>query len=239
MRYESILDRIESIYRRDTPDDSLNFDFFRDFENVKDRICYKLVNAAENEDFLKEVPHKPFLDLAICFYYVYSNEEIGEGTILIRDVHASMWNVSVDTLMECAEKNTSKLYPIESVPMKDVLLGTEKSESVENTKFNDEITQICEEMPMQVISNKKRSQGAACILYSGMLEEIAEKYGNDFYIMPSSVHEVIVLPADKAENPEDLKEMVKTINETQLEPEEVLSDNVYLYVRADKQIKII
>lgn len=245
MKYETLLDKIEDVYRRDTPGQSLDFDFFKNFDNVKDRICYKLVNAVENEEILKEIPNKPFLDLAVCFYYVYKNDELGEGTILIRNAHADMWGISVETLMECAGKNTPKLFPWESVTMENVLTECGKGENKnagtdeEKDGLREEINEFFEEMPMYVVSNNKRMQGAACILYDGVLEELAEKFGSDFYILPSSVHEVIIMPAGNEDDISDLKDMIHTINETQVDPEDVLSDSLYYYMKSEKSIKVI
>jgi hypothetical protein len=245
MKYETLLDRIEDVYRRDTPEKNLNFEFFRNFDDVKDGICYKLVNTVENEELLKELPHKDFLDLSICFYYVYRNDEMGEGTILIHNAHADMWKVSFDTLMDCAKKNTPKLLPLESVEMKDVLAECGSGEKkdiaqIEETKeLMGEINEYLDLMPMYVVSNSRRTLGAACILYEGVLEELADKLGGDFYILPSSVHEVILMAAKNTDDAAELKDMIHTINETQLDPEDVLSDSLYYYASAEKQIKVI
>jgi uncharacterized protein YyaL (SSP411 family) len=129
--------------------------------------------------------------------------------------------------------------------MKDVLAECGSGEKkdiaqIEETKeLMGEINEYLDLMPMYVVSNSRRTLGAACILYDGVLEELADKLGGDFYILPSSVHEVILMAAKNADDAAELKDMIHTINETQLDPEDVLSDSLYYYASAEKQIKVI
>ncbi len=97
-----------------------------------------------------------------------------------------------------------------------------------------------DEIPMKVLTNSKRSSGAVCILYPGVLEEVAaERMGGDFYIIPSSVHEVILLPDDGRLLEENLKEMIFEVNRTKVDPEEVLSDNLYYYDAERKETRLL
>ena len=90
--------------------------------------------------------------------------------------------------------------------------------------------------PMYVLTNQKKTFGAICIRYPGMLKELSEKFGGDFYILPSSVHECILVPADETVSRDMLKEMVTDINQTQVEPQEILANQAYLYSRTLNQI---
>ena len=90
-----------------------------------------------------------------------------------------------------------------------------------------------QEVPMYVLSNKSRINGASCILYKDILKDFAMVVDKDLYVLPSSIHEVILLPSDGTQESEQLKEMVREINQSQVEKEEVLSDSVYYYRRSD------
>ena len=92
---------------------------------------------------------------------------------------------------------------------------------------------------MKVLSNTRRIDGAVCILYPGVLESLAREEGHDLYILPSSMHEVILLPDTGAPSAEELKRMVREVNDTQVAPEEVLSGNVYRYTRAGDMVCVI
>ncbi|MDE7404300.1 MAG: hypothetical protein K2M81_04265, partial [Lachnospiraceae bacterium] len=108
----------------------------------------------------------------------------------------------------------------------DSLCGKETEELLDEVCMQ-ELTQT--KMPMYVLTNKQKLYGAACMLYPGVLKTFAEKIQRDFYILPSSIHEVILVPADADTDKEALHEIVTEINRTQVAEEEVLADSVYFY----------
>lgn len=235
-----LVSKILQIYREDTPGESIDMSFFKDFERVKDRICYRLIDAKQNQELLGRVPHVAFLDLAICFYYAYEGEPLGNGTILIYQTHANMWQVGVAELMRLAQVNTPRLFPWECNSMEAVVRELFGEEEAQGMWLNEEERQqLKKELPMRILSNEQRIHGAACILYPGVLEKVAREVSANLYILPSSVHEVILLPDKGEEDPEQLKSMVREVNRTQLEPEEVLSDSLYYFDSLKRNVKIV
>lgn len=225
--FSAVVKRLLSIYREDTPEDSVSMEFFQVFDTVRERVCYRLVGIKNNEDLLKDVPHIEFLDLAICFYYAYQEDSLGEGIILIHNSHMQMWGTSTAELLRLAQSNTPRLFPWECCTMEDIL----------NEVTGRGVKTGCL-IPMRVLSNVKRLHGAVCMLYPGVLEELAAELKGSFYIIPSSIHEVIVLADSKAGSAQALKEMIREVNSTQVAPEEVLSDTLYYYHFSDKKIMI-
>lgn len=228
--FGDVLDRILAIYREETPAGNIDMDFFGSFDRVRDRICYRLIRKQHNEELLRDIPYVDFLDLAICFYYAYSGRTLGEGTILIHDSHMEQWNVKVKDLMRHAAENTPRLFPGILMPMREVL--------EEMLEFHEEC-RTEEEIPLNVLTNSKRSHGASCILYPGLLERIAERNGKNFYIIPSSIHEVLILEETGAEEPAEMQDMIREVNREHVAAEEVLSDNLYYYDFTSKSVKII
>lgn len=238
---ESIIEVILQIYREDMPGRHVDMAFFKNFEQVKDRICYKLINVRYNEALLEQIPHVPFLDLAICFYYAYQGEELGDGSILIYNSHMKMWHTSTADLMKLAEKNTPEFFPWELCSMEEVIHGIMKEQTAETGEGlldEAEEEQFLTDMPMKVLSNVKKLQGAACILYPELLGQIADEIGKNLYILPSSIHEVILLPDNGKSNGGELQALIREVNHTQLEPQEILSDNLYYYNHIEKTIQI-
>ncbi len=233
---DCIVEKILEVYRADTPSKSVDMEFFRDFEKVKDRICYKLISREKNEELLSQIPHKEFLDLEICFYYAYQGEALGNGSILIFNTHLEMWDTSVEELFALAQENTPAIFPWECKTIQEVLRDIVKTEEKETNKTAKEKSDT--EGLMKILGNSAHIYGAACILYPGVLDEIARKEGRDFYILPSSVHEVILLKAGDGEDPLLLKEMIKDVNDTQVAPEEILSYQLYYFEHADNNIRI-
>lgn len=256
MTLQAVVDGIIRIYEEHRIDDNISMDFFMDYEKVRDRIVYKLINYEKNEALLQEIPHIPYLDMAIVFYYLIENEVFGTASILIYEAHMKSWNIDLNRLSRDAEYNTPRLlnYSIKNMDemmhqliyqdVRKKYVGEEK-ECVEEELLEELTDQMMHclledelKVPMYVLTNRNNQNGASCILYPGIMETISEELNSDFYILPSSIHEVILLTGQGVENPEILKEMVRDVNETQLAPEEILSDQVYYFSRKIGKIKI-
>lgn len=225
---EEVAAMVLACYYRGRPSKTLNIDFFKDFEKVKDRVVFRLINAQKNRDFLEDVPHILVQDLAICFYYAFSDEQLGEGSITISNRHMEWWGTNHQELFKLAKENTPRLFPVEYKSLKSVI-----------DEFYGDIPQTVNEeiCRLYVLTNITKSFGAACILYEDELERIADMVEADYYILPSSVHEVIILPDGKGEDPESLHRMIKEVNENHLTREEVLSDYPYYYSRKTKTLR--
>lgn len=227
MEPEEAAARILTAYYKGRPKKELNLEFFKNFEMAKKRIVYRLINARSNEELLKEIPHVLIMDLAICFYYAFRDEQLGEGMITIQNKHMEWWDTNVQELMALAKENTPRLFPAQLISMKYIV------EKVGGKVLEDLYEHACK---LYVLTNRQKCQGAVCLLYDGKLEEIAEELGGSFYILPSSIHEVIIFKETGEENARSLHEMIRDINETQLDAEEVLSDYPYYYNRTEKKI---
>lgn len=188
----------------------IDVSFFTDYEKIKHVIAMKLVNYHSNMELLKDIPHIRFLDLAIIFYCVLDAQENQEAFITITNEHLRTWNISKERLYEWAQDNTQKVLPCELIDMAEV---------VESPL----------EKIMYILTNKKKQYGATCILYEGVLREIAQRLHSDFYILPSSVHEVILLPTNDDGDRKELTDMVLMVNGSILSREDILSDHVYYF----------
>lgn len=236
-----IIERILQIYKEDTPTENIDMSFFREFEKVKERICFRLISSEHNEELLRKIPHVDYLDMAICFYYAYQGEVLGNGSILIYNSHLDLWNTSVEELYELALKNTPQLFPQESTSMEEVLREMyERCEDPEKEElFEEEFRDFFDTVSMQVLGNTGHVHGAACILYPGVLKELSETAQADLYVIPSSIHEVIVLPDSGFEDIMHLKQIIEEVNRTQVEPEDILSYQLYFYNRQLGELTIV
>ena len=228
----SILEDIMHSYYKNMPKQNIDISFFTDFSRVKERIIFKLVNYDRNKELLGKVPHVRYLDLAIIFNCFVNCTEEGCATILIHHHHLSFWNISTEELYSLAMKNTPQLLQYHLQNMSDVILDLFCGEQSHLSK------ESIPDFPMYVLSNITKLNGSGCILYEDLLSDIAEKLDCDFYILPSSVHEVLLIPAESASSHEELSSMVREINNTQLSREEVLSDRVYFYSRQSGKITL-
>lgn len=190
-----------------------DFEEITDFEKIRDKIVYKLVNAEMNAEFLKEVPHLPLFDLAVVFYLAVSVEPADCGSILIRNSHMNLWKQPISVIYEMAKRNTSRIFPPVLKPLCEYL---------------EEMTgEPMEESKILLLTNHVGVNGAAVMLYPEILKKIYEILENTYYLLPASVHELLIIPETGEEDAWGLKEMVRDVNDTQLEQDELLSYNIY------------
>ncbi len=217
---DEIAKNIVHLYHEVKFDQSWDVDQVQDFRKVQSKIAYKLINLSQNQELLKDIPHIPFFDLAIVFFIMLDTTEKGAATILITNDILNYWDIPHDTLHQIAAANTPKLLVAEFKPMAVVI-----QELLHHTPSPSDF----EDPYMYVLTNEHRHFGAACILYNHVLEDIANQLGEDFFILPSSIHEVIILPKSKLPDDLVLNEMILEINQTQVSQEEILSDHAYYY----------
>ena len=228
MSLKEIAGRIYDIYEKRCRNIPFSLEYFLDFEKIKENIFCKLVNREMNQELLRDVPNVSFLDLSVVFICAVKNEEFGNGSVLIREEHRKHWKVSKELLYEYARENTFRLRPFELKSMEELI-----EDLVESEERN-----LLKEIPMYVLSNRDRVFGAAGILYDRILSSAGARLEEDFYVLPSSVHEVILVPGHVAGSEKELHAMVHEVNHTQVEPEEVLSENVYHYDRKKHSLSI-
>lgn len=213
-----------------------------DFEHVKDKICYKLVGRNKNSEFLSAVPHRDYLDLAIVYYLQTTITDNGMATVTVTNDLAHIWGVDESELYDLARKNTPRLNRGIVLALSDTLSGctnTPQAHSIQTYDGYDFSTRSSEILPMYIATNTTKTYGAAVILYDGLLKDVAEYLScSGIYAMPSSIHEFICIP-DTFGSIEYIKQMVQEINSTEVRPDEVLSDNIYHYDAATRELTVI
>lgn len=221
---ENIVQEILRLYGKIRFREPWKEEVLRDYTILKNRIVYRLINREANRELLKEVPSVPYLNLSIVFHVLLEMNAYGTAMMPVRNEHMQLWGVPCEEIYRQACQNTCQIFPYEFKPMCSVI--AELTETRETG----------EEDEMYVLTNAFRSHGAAAVLYPGCLEQIGERLGEDYYVLPSSVHEVIIVRESAAPGQEALSQMVSEINESEVAAEEVLSDNSYHYSREQKRL---
>lgn len=240
---EAALEKISVDYQMvvDRGIPQLKFDV-SDYEQVKPRLYVAILNADYNQEYLKDACTKniPETDITAVARVLCDNTETeGRSSFVVKENHAKMWNVSPEEICEEALKNTQRLFPAELKNMREMLAEVMMCNiSPTSPAYSKENRDILEMMPYEqyVLTNTEKINGAAALLYPGLLKEIAEKAGGNFFILPSSIHDVILIKDTGELNAEELQCMVMDVNRTQVLPEEVLSDEVYYYDRKEERV---
>lgn len=225
---QEIVDKIAELYEAQLRDIKLDMNFFSDFKYVKGRIFHKIIHYEKNKKLLEDVPHFKWCDLAVVFYYAMEEEILGRASVLIHNNHLDMWEQSVDALYRIAQENMRRSMPEMLVPMWELI------ESITGGR-----SEGAEDIRMYVLTNRDKLYGASAMLYSDKIRELADKLQSDLLILPSSVHEVLLLPDDREKEYDFYRRMVEEVNTTQVEPEEILSYSLYRYVREKAEIEEI
>lgn len=206
-------------------------------ENILKKVVYRLINREKNREKLAYVPHRDFLDLAV----VYCMEENKAGglqySVMLDDALCYSLGISLAELEEASEQNTqARGFTVQTM---DDIIRQSVSEDMGATP--SETLGVSMRVParpdMWVFTSISKAYGAPILLYQKYFEDVAVGLNDDLYIMPSSIHELICIPAAGV-NPGDLRTIVREINSTQVAVEDVLSNNVYLYRKETGVISI-
>ena len=197
-----------------------------EYDKIKEKVIYRLIGREANEELLQEVPYVPYLDLAIIFCVLFEAGDYGMATMMIRNRHLKLWHVTKEDIYHQARYNTWHELPGEFLTMSDLI-----------TELTG-IKEKCPEEPMYVLTNQIRNYGASAILYPDRLAGISLCLKENFYVVPSSVHEMIIVPESASPGRRMLTEMLREVNETQVPDEDILSDHVYYYDRKERRLRL-
>jgi len=232
MRFDEIVDKVHRLilkHEEDTPD--VDLAGFRSWETVCENIFPKLVNAEQSKELLAKIPHRNFMDLAVVYYAVARDHEQKDiGTILIYNGHMEIWGQEEENLYRTAMMNMCVDGEADFTDIRTIV------ERMTGISFPDNDSQ---DTDMYVLTNSRRCFGAAEILDKRTLRMVADQVGDRFIVLPSSVHETLVMPSKDESEYEELAHMVRMVNDTQVEAEERLSDHVYVYSRDEETLQIV
>lgn len=201
-------------------------DDIRHWENVKDKVVYRLINRKRNKQLLKQVPHEEILDLAMVFYVAFDHGSF----MMVNHGFCKKWNITKEELLKVSEENTPRLFPMQMMMPEDVIrkvFGIEETETVFSS------------IPIYFVTNVYSLYGAGAILYPEVLSELAEKLNSNLYLLPSSIHEFCIIQAEEDHNHNSLITMVREVNKSVVDKEDYLGDNIYLYKKDTGETMLI
>ncbi|MEE1258012.1 MAG: DUF5688 family protein [Lachnospiraceae bacterium] len=238
-----IIGDIADVYIANTVDKQMDISIVTDFEKAKGNILPRLVNAEENQELLAQRPHMIMDDLAVTYHLEMGKSDNGNMSVAITNTILDMYGISQEELHDLAVANLEEKVPATFQGMSEVVKEMMLPQIMSDLDLSKEaaLDYIEKMIPdgneqMYVLSNDSRLNGAAAVLNEKAMEDIAEKVGGDFFILPSSIHELLVVPKQDGMELSDLEAMVQEVNATQVAPEEKLSDHVYEYDAKEKEL---
>ena len=202
--------------------------FVTDYDKVKDHTYLRMIPG--DSPVLKDTPHKMIEDMALVvnIHLDSFSDENGRSVVVVSKPLMDMYGIDEAQLFADAEKNSLANEPMVFTPLGDMIKNLIQAEKLPTPEDVGIITYIA--------TNKSGFQGAAVAGYPDFCEKAAETIGGSFYMLPSSVHEFILIKDDGTPKAKDLNKMVKNVNETVLEARDFLSDQCYHY---DAKTKVL
>lgn len=233
--FGDVLSMIAATYEKHYIDHDMDVSAVTDYERIKDKIVCKLINEEANEQFLQDKPHTQIEDLAVVYQILMNQNENGTATITISDNLLERYGITQEELHEQALANMESLQPFSFKGMNETVLemfavDLAQEHGIDMEQAREMAAQMIPEAPdtMYVLTNDTKVNGASEILRDDIRQEIADKIG-DFFVLPSSIHETLIIPKSAGMDRKELEQMVQEVNQTQVLPEERLSDHVYEY----------
>lgn len=218
----SCMEYIEKSFN--TENEILSSAFYETWKEAKSYVHMEVIHAEWNKEYLKNVPHLKCLNLAVTFRLVLAENEEGMASTVITNQFLKWWDIQIDELIEEGMKNLYKQkFKIDSLYKK---IGIPEKEIKDDEKR------------IYVMSNNYNQRGAVAIMRTDLLNAFAEGINSDLYIIPSSLHELILLPFDESVDVSAIKEMIQEINRNQVDEEDWLSESLYRFRRESGEVEI-
>ena len=216
------------ISAKDSINDAFNSKFsgfakklFNDYDKIKACLTTEVISIERNSEYLETVPYtKISEDLAEIYRIILSRDEDSTSSAVVSDAMLKNFGITVEQLRRDALKNAME----KEAPVVDGILEMLKSMGADQAIIKNASS------PFLVASVSGKNHGAKVLGYPGFLESTAERLDDSFWIIPSSIHEVLILPEGMpAVTPQDLQEMIKQVNDTEVDEEDILSYKLYHY----------
>lgn len=202
-----------------------------DYSQMKEKLAMEVVSAEANKDMLQNVPHQNMEDMAVVYRFVLNSDEEGRASILVTNQILENMGVTPEQLHADALENAPLIKPAEIKGMSEVMaemMGAEQAEMMGIVPVAPEDEQ------MFVATVPDKVHGAGVLAYQDFMDQAAERAGGDFFILPSSIHEILIVPDNGKMDLKELENMVKEVNATQVAPADKLTDSVYHYDSKEK-----
>lgn len=216
-----------------------DFDKIMDWNYIKDKVIFKIGGEINNQNIKNDSPTRRKNNMIISYHVSISSQDGQQGSCRITNEFMDKIGVNENQLFEVATINTPRMFPVHFSAMenlRDEMIGNDGKVKAKNTDLQYQIMDIDINEPLFVLTNDYGVEGASTICYPEVLSDIADKFGENIFILPSSIHEVILVPESRGIPIENLKKMVVSINATQVKILERLTDDVYVYDKERSQL---
>lgn len=195
-------------------------------ENASVHLYMVILNKELNKDLIAKCPYIEVEDLVAVPRWRVAQDNGEVASILVtHDIQKQLLHMTDEEVCEIARARTiSEGFSVKGMTETMLeLIGDDLPE-----EFLEEMLPA-EEM-MYVVVNESKINGATALLDKSTMKAVQEKIGEDnFFVIPSSIHEILIVPESKVSDPADLKSMCESVNATEVSIQDRLGDNIYRY----------
>ncbi len=214
----------------------LNISMLENYEAVRPMLAVQMCDPETNQEYLKGKPYTSCGELAAYYRIQVAADEEGTASVAVTESMMQMWGITKEQLHKDAMQVAHARSPVCLYDMEEVMAESIFSVKPENL-FNREEPLDIGMIPIYILTNQEKLNGASVSVQDGVLEKVAELLGTNFYVLPSSIHELLILPDNGSMQLSELEAMVREVNATQVAPEDRLSDKVQYYDRETKLLQ--
>ena len=224
---EDMAEEILEKYEEAIADRRMPFRSYPDYASVRESLFFRVINKEKNKLLLENVPSLTRLDLALVAYYSVDIGGEDDTVVMVRNEDIRRWKIEENVVLQKAVQNTARRDEVRLSSLSEMMKAMLPEE---------------EEIPdpgLYVLSNEQASYGAGLIFLPGVPARISDVFRTDLMIIPSSVHEVLICPMADLSHAGRFGALVREVNQTQVPPQDILSDHVYGYFRESGTLKIL
>lgn len=220
---------MESIKNRIMIEKKLNREVM-DWNRAREHVFPVLRPSREASRPVKELINRDYMNIKIYYKLLFPLSDSQTGAVKVTIQLLERWGITEKVLQEAAMGNMKK----DGYQIRDIRAVCQEmfGETVDSSVVDWEAD-------MYVLSNKRKVEGAAGLLFTELIGEFAEKRKSDLYLLPSSTHELILIPKTEKIEVKVLQQMVEEVNETQVVEAEQLGNSIYFYSRNTQRIAVV
>lgn len=200
------------------------------YDKIKDHLGYQLVDSEHNRDRLDSCVHTRLGNDLAMIYYVEFEHEDGFARAVITNEMAEAMGYDIEQLKKDAKASMEKLHPPLLFSGRNMAMNVLGGEMDNLLDYHDMIL----DDRMYILTNEANRYGASAIMYDGLQEKLGNMVQGNYYVIPSSNIEVMIVPIKGAPEARDILNTIREANETFVGPDEFLSNRLFMYDRGEK-----
>nr|UVY42614.1 MAG: Protein of unknown function (DUF1444) [Bacteriophage sp.] len=208
-----------------------------DYDTAKSRLFVRLINYDRNADILRDVVHKTLGDIVFTVYAIVDENEFGIVSTKVLKSMVKKWDKNEDDIFNEAIKNTYYLTPPRIYKWEGVLC--DESYAGESFMNDEDICDLDKSFSGNTLSTTRKTNGAIAVFLPGVAERIAELLDSDFYMVFTSIHEVMIHSTGSGVDPKDLKLVLQDTLRKVTPSSDYLTEKIYKYNRRTHKFECV